>query len=113
MVVQQPRPSLVSLGLAVQRTVLSRSDAACMPPGWFVVCDSFFVFATELLCSVPTHVPSFGYHHQAAQHAIESATTEARCAVPNGVGVVKVRRGERRFGRCPRVHHTSVKHLHK
>lgn len=29
---------------------------------------------------------------QAAQHAIESATTEARCAVPNGVGVVKVRR---------------------
>lgn len=36
---------------------------------------------------------------QAAQHAIESATTEARCAVPNGVGVVKVRETLRRSER--------------
>lgn len=34
---------------------------------------------------------------QAAQLAVESATTEARCAIPNGVGVVKVR-NEGRMG---------------
>ncbi|CBJ33175.1 pyrophosphate-dependent phosphofructose kinase [Ectocarpus siliculosus] len=35
---------------------------------------------------------SFGFQTsvEAAQHAIESATTEARCAIPNGVGVVKL-----------------------
>eukprot|EP00752_Nemacystus_decipiens_P004747 g4324.t2 len=35
---------------------------------------------------------SFGFltSVEAAQHAIDSATTEARCAVPNGVGVVKL-----------------------
>lgn len=31
------------------------------------------------------------YLLQAAQDAIRSATTEAKCNVPNGIGVVKVR----------------------